>query len=138
MVEVAKGGGSGEAIPMLFRIPSFGDPFHGVRMLGFGDVALPGLLVSYLHRFDLIHRKPISQGYFVPVLIGYFCGLVFTIIALSVMKMGQPALLYLVPMTLIPTVVLARGRGDLAALWYGSATSLDSGPTELSGSCDDP
>mmetsp|Transcript_5408 Transcript_5408/g.15475 ORF Transcript_5408/g.15475 Transcript_5408/m.15475 type:complete len:501 (-) Transcript_5408:91-1593(-) len=138
MVEVAKGGGSGEVIPMLFRIPSFGDPFHGVRMLGFGDVALPGLLVSYLRRFDLIHRKPISQGYFVPVLIGYFFGLVLTIIALSVMKMGQPALLYLVPMTLIPTVVLARGRGDLAALWYGSATSLDPGPTELSGSCDDP
>jgi len=35
------------------------------------------------------------------------------------MEMGQPALLYLVPCTLLPTVYLGWRRGDLAVMWRG-------------------
>ena len=88
MVSVATGAGTGESVPMLIRsrhgkdfadrqrrvfldsrIPQFGDPLGGDRMLGcmtesdgmrdplwhtvstrFGDIALPGLLAARLAR----------------------------------------------------------------------------------------
>jgi hypothetical protein len=39
--------------------------------------------------------------------VGYSVGLVFAIFASIAMRMGQPALLYLVPCTLIPFLLLA-------------------------------
>jgi len=122
MVEVAKGGGTQMEVPMLLRIPAIGDPIGSDRMLGFGDIALPGLLCSYLLRHDTLAmpRKRLLAGYFVPSIIGYFAGLVITIVALVVMKMGQPALLYLVPGTLGTTLVLGWRRGDLKVLWEGT------------------
>merc|ERR1719191_2619100 len=57
MVEVAKGGGTGETVPMLLKIPAIGDPLGSSRMLGFGDVALPGLLISYLLRHDILAKN---------------------------------------------------------------------------------
>ncbi|CAE7824761.1 SPPL3 [Symbiodinium sp. CCMP2592] len=119
MVSVATGAGTGESVPMLIRIPQFGDPLGGDRMLGFGDIALPGLLVSYLRRHDLTSHRTFWEGYFAPSLLGYFCGLCVTIAALSIMKMGQPALLYLVPGTLGTTVLLSLCRGELQLLWDG-------------------
>eukprot|EP00913_Durusdinium_trenchii_P018092 g17000.t1 len=136
MVSVATGGGTGEAVPMLIRIPQFGDPLGGDRMLGFGDIALPGLLVSYLRRHDLLSHRRFFEGYFGPSLLGYFVGLCATIVALTIMKMGQPALLYLVPCTLGTTVLLASCRGELSLLWDGKVSrrpnedphSSDGGP----------
>lgn len=40
---------------------------------------------------------------------------------LYLMRGAQPALLYLVPSTLLPTVVIAAIRGDLADMWRGDA-----------------
>jgi len=125
MIGVARGRGTGETVPMLLKIPSFGDPFGSDRMLGFGDVALPGLLVSYLRRHDLMSRRTLWQGYFVPALIGYFVGLCVTIAALIVMRMGQPALLYLVPGTLGTTLVLALRHGEVSLLWEGTPAAND-------------
>mmetsp|Transcript_9472 Transcript_9472/g.22374 ORF Transcript_9472/g.22374 Transcript_9472/m.22374 type:complete len:142 (+) Transcript_9472:2-427(+) len=119
MVSVATGGGTGETVPMLIRIPQFGDPLGGDRMLGFGDIALPGLLVSYLRRHDLMSHRKAFEGYFGPSLVGYFTGLCVTIAALTIMKMGQPALLYLVPGTLGTSILLALWRQELSLLWEG-------------------
>eukprot|EP00933_Yihiella_yeosuensis_P062677 TRINITY_DN65660_c0_g1_i1.p1 TRINITY_DN65660_c0_g1~~TRINITY_DN65660_c0_g1_i1.p1 ORF type:complete len:540 (+),score=71.41 TRINITY_DN65660_c0_g1_i1:65-1684(+) len=123
MVTVATGGDTGENVPMLLRIPTFGDPLGHDRLLGFGDIALPGLLVSYLRRHDIMSRRRFTEGYFFPSLIGYFLGLCVTIAALCIMKMGQPALLYLVPGTLGLTLVLSSSRGELQNLWDGRACS---------------
>jgi len=125
MVTVATGGDTGESVPMLLRIPAVGDPLGNDRMLGFGDVALPGLLVSYLRRHDLQSHRTIFEGYFGPALIGYFLGLCVTICALIIMKMGQPALLYLVPGTLGTTLILSSIRGELSLLWAGKPTRGD-------------
>jgi len=38
MVEVARGGGTGESIPMLLRVPAITDILGSERVLGFGDV----------------------------------------------------------------------------------------------------
>merc|ERR1712187_536435 len=126
MVEVATGGGTGEKVPMLLRVPSVGDMLGNERMLGFGDVALPGLLISYLRRHDILSKRHGCRGYFVPSVVGYFIGLCVTIVALMIMQMGQPALLYLVPGTLGTTLTLGCIRGELNNLWEGKPKSGNS------------
>jgi signal peptide peptidase-like protein 2B len=121
MITVATGGDSGESPPMLLVIPKLvhEGPGNGFSMLGLGDVALPGLLLSMLMRFDLSNALSGLAGYFVPALIGYAVGLAAAGIAVAVTLSGQPALLYLVPCTLGLTVLLAWHRGHLGVLWRG-------------------
>jgi len=126
MVAVAMGGGSGEVAPMLLRIPAFTDPLGSDRMLGYGDIAIPGLLVSMLLRFDILHGKTWRKGYFVPAVIGYAVGLCCALVGLYLMQMGQPALLYLVPGTLGTTSVLACKRRELKALWSWDGSAGES------------
>ncbi|XP_077564408.1 signal peptide peptidase-like 2B [Haemaphysalis longicornis] len=122
MVEVATAGGSKEQMPMVVRVPRFGNSIlaachHDYSLLGFGDILIPGFLVAYLRGFDLI----IVDGcfYFPIVVIFYGLGLLTTFVVLHVTRLGQPALLYLVPFTMLPTVGLAYFRGELALLWHG-------------------
>lgn len=119
MVEVAKGGGTNEAVPMLIRVPTMSESRGGDRMLGFGDIALPGLLVSYLLRHDSLDKRTCRRGYFVPGVVGYVAGLLTTCYVLVRTHMGQPALLYLVPGTLLPVLSLSWCRGELRTLWEG-------------------
>ena len=118
MVTVATGGGTGEAIPMLLRLPRINDELGGYTMLGLGDIALPGLLVSYLLRFDYRDQ---SNGlfYFPLVTVGYAAGVAVTYVALVLMQSGQPALLYIVPCTLGVVLAVACVRGDVGEMWSG-------------------
>jgi len=50
----------------------------------------------------------------------YGIGLLLTFVALAVMKMGQPALLYLVPCTLLTSLAVALWRRELPQFWSGS------------------
>lgn len=122
MIEVATGSQTGEMVPMLLRIPCINDALGCTEMLGFGDIALPGLLISYLLRHDMKGNRSWAKGYFVPAVIGYFCGLVATNVALYEMQFGQPALFYLVPGTLGTTLLLGACRGELKNLWDGKVT----------------
>ncbi|KAH7951082.1 hypothetical protein HPB52_004713 [Rhipicephalus sanguineus] len=122
MVEVARGGGSDEQIPMVLRVPHLSNEdisacFGEYSVLGFGDILIPGFLVAYVHSFDLIA----TQGclYYVTSVTAYGVGLLVTFIGLYIMKMAQPALLYLVPATLIPVILIAWYRGELREIWYG-------------------
>lgn len=127
MVKVATGGSSsgsssGEQIPMVFKVPRLGSSPMKVcslpySLLGFGDIIVPGLLVSYNYRFDV--RTGGRCLYFVSTVIAYGLGLVVTFCALYLMEKGQPALLYLVPFTLITTFVIGCIRGEAGALWSG-------------------
>merc|ERR1719507_1046983 len=65
MVEVATGGDSGEQLPMVLRVPHLSTTIEFARacgvpysMLGFGDILVPGLLLSYCHSFDLFVGTP--------------------------------------------------------------------------------
>ena len=120
MVTVATGGGTGESVPMLLRLPRLQDELYGSTMLGLGDIALPGLLVSFLLRFDYHRGYGWARGYFLWAALGYAVGVWLTYAALTVMKSGQPALLYIVPTTLYTIIALAWLRGDLRAMWEGS------------------
>lgn len=48
-----------------------------------------------------------------------------TFLALTLMHMAQPALIYLVPCTLIPIYLLALCRGEFGKLWNGHASHED-------------
>ena len=120
MQTVAQGGGTGEAVPMLLRLPRLQDELGGYTMLGLGDIALPGLLVSYLLRFDYQMGYGWLRGYFGMSVVGYAVGLVLTYFALVAMRSGQPALLYLVPCTLYAVLAVAWCRGDVKQLWDGT------------------
>ncbi|KAL3196773.1 hypothetical protein MRX96_015386 [Rhipicephalus microplus] len=122
MVEVAKGGNTQEQLPMVLRVPHFNNEslsvcFGQFSLLGFGDILVPGLLVAYCHGFDLLTTR--SRLYFLTGTLFYGMGLVLTFIALYLMRTPQPALLYLVPATLLPTIGIAWCRGQLADIWHG-------------------
>lgn len=119
MVTVATGGDSGEAIPLLFKVPRLYDELGGYSLLGFGDIALPGLFISYLLRYDYTIRLRGWTGYFPISMVGYVVGLGITYVALAATGEGQPALLYIVPMTLGVILPLAKYRGDLQHMWLG-------------------
>nr|POF26720.1 signal peptide peptidase-like 1 [Quercus suber] len=99
-------------------------------MLGLGDMAIPAMLLALVFSFD--HRKirdsvnlldiNSSKGHkyiwYAPT--GYAIGLV-TALAVGVLTHSpQPALLYLVPSTLGPIVVISWLRKELMELWEGN------------------
>lgn len=51
----------------------------------------------------------------------YAVGMIITFVVLMVMKTGQPALLYLVPCTLITVSVVAWSRKEMKKFWKGSS-----------------
>ncbi|XP_030651772.1 signal peptide peptidase-like 2B isoform X2 [Nomascus leucogenys] len=126
MVEVATGpsdSATREKLPMVLKVPRLNSsplalcdrPFS---LLGFGDILVPGLLVAYCHRFDIQVQS--SRVYFVACTIAYGVGLLVTFVALALMQRGQPALLYLVPCTLVTSCAVALWRRELGVFWTGS------------------
>lgn len=56
---------------------------------------------------------------------GYGIGLLATFAALAWMRKGQPALLYLVPCTLLTSLLVALWRRELATFWTGSGFAVN-------------
>nr|XP_054590475.1 signal peptide peptidase-like 2A isoform X2 [Nothobranchius furzeri] len=113
-----------EKLPVVMRIPRFSawaQNLCGMQfsILGYGDIIIPGLLVAYCSRFDvwINSRKKI---YFISCCIAYLLGMILTFAVMLLSGMGQPALLYLVPFTLITSVVLAGCRGEMKQFWAGT------------------
>lgn len=126
MEEVATGGagGSGEQLPMVLKVPHLIQHpllncFESYSMLGFGDILVPGLLVSYCHGYDLQRQGSGWWIYWMVANFFYFVGMIATFASLFIMNQAQPALLYLCPMTLIPVCIVAYFRGDLGYMWRG-------------------
>ncbi|KAI4328797.1 hypothetical protein L6164_021125 [Bauhinia variegata] len=119
MIVVARGDRSGEdGIPMLLKIPRLFDPWGGYSIIGFGDIILPGLLVAFSLRYDMLAKKKLKAGYFVWAMTAYGLGLLITYVALNLMDgHGQPALLYIVPFTVGTFLALGKKRGELKILW---------------------
>ncbi|PWS21701.1 hypothetical protein DKP78_22215, partial [Enterococcus faecium] len=65
-------------------------------ILGYGDIIVPGLLIAYCHRFD-VWTGSSKKVYYISCTIAYFLGMIVTFAVMLLSKMGQPALLYLVP-----------------------------------------
>ncbi|KAI3974915.1 hypothetical protein MKX01_005026 [Papaver californicum] len=104
-------------------------------MLGLGDMAIPGMLLALVLCFD--HRRtrdsvtpmdlssPKGQKYIWYAVSGYAIGLVTALVAGILSQSPQPALLYLVPSTLGPVIVISWFRKELVELWEGNEETLN-------------
>nr|CAB3266538.1 signal peptide peptidase-like 2B [Phallusia mammillata] len=131
MVHVATGGtgATKEEVPMLFKLPKFllvplakcvDVPYS---MLGYGDVILPGLHVGFCAAWDARISNTVKfHSYYLAAIVGYAIGLVITFVAMYMMMMGQPALLYLVPCCLLSTTIVAVKRNELNSIWHASSS----------------
>ncbi|XP_068173179.1 signal peptide peptidase-like 2A isoform X2 [Antennarius striatus] len=113
-----------EKLPVVMRVPRFSALAQNLcgmqfSILGYGDIIVPGLLVAYCSRFDVWINSS-KKIYFVSCCIAYLLGLIITFAVMLLSGMGQPALLYLVPFTLITSAVLAKCRGELRQFWAGT------------------
>ncbi|GAB6032198.1 Signal peptide peptidase-like 2B [Chamberlinius hualienensis] len=121
---VIGGGDIGDSllvVPSVFQCPFIStSPIaictHGFLILGFGDVIVPGILIAYCHDFSTKNKIP--NVYFASSLIGYGFGLLLTGVFINVMKMIQPALLYLVPCSILPVFIVACIRKEFRCMWY--------------------
>ncbi|XP_030582029.1 signal peptide peptidase-like 2A isoform X2 [Archocentrus centrarchus] len=125
MVEVpAEPQAPSEKLPVVMRVPRFlawAQNLCGMQfsILGYGDIIVPGLLVAYCSRFDVwINSK--RKVYFISCCIAYLLGMVLTFVVMLLSGMGQPALLYLVPFTVITSAVVAGCRGEMKQFWAGT------------------
>lgn len=119
MVTVAKG----LDLPMKILLPR-GDAF---MMLGLGDIVIPGCFVALCLKFDFYLYKTqtidgkyedgFAKPYFYSSLISYVLGLQMTFVFLLVFKVGQPALLYLVPCCILSVLICAFARNELKLLY---------------------
>jgi len=128
MVQVATGGSgtSREELPLLFKLPKisllqFYKCVHlPYSLLGYGDIILPGLHVGLCACLDArISHTVRFHYYYIAAVFGYSIGMILTFVALYFMESGQPALLYLVPCSLMSTVFVALWRKELKDLWNG-------------------
>lgn len=104
-------------------------------MLGLGDMAIPAMLLALVLCFD--HRKSretvipsdfaSSRGhkYIWYATSGYAIGLVSALAAGILTHSPQPALLYLVPSTLGPIIVISWMRKELTELWEGPMPNVN-------------
>ncbi|XP_013167858.1 PREDICTED: signal peptide peptidase-like 3 isoform X2 [Papilio xuthus] len=119
------------SLPAKLVFPSMHHQGH-FSMLGLGDIVMPGLLLCFVLRYDAYKKAtlvcqmgqvpgPRSMGsrltYFHCSLLGYFLGLLTATVSAEVFKAAQPALLYLVPFTLLPLLTMAYVKGDLRRMW---------------------
>ncbi|KAJ0398670.1 hypothetical protein ATCC90586_007124 [Pythium insidiosum] len=146
MVDVAAGGANvqedqatkpvaHEKIPMVLSVPLLFSYYGGNALLGLGDLILPGLLVSFCIRYDYCMAYPLSRRYFAVSSAAYAVGLLLAnamAIALRDVVKGQPALMYIVPLTLGSVCLMAYRRGELKEMWEGP-TCLDMQFHEQSG-----
>jgi hypothetical protein len=72
----------------------------------------------YIKPYSIHNLFQLNQmTYFQCSLFGYLLGLLTATISSEYMKEAQPALLYLVPFTLLPLVVMAYLKNDLNSMW---------------------
>ncbi|GIY22946.1 signal peptide peptidase-like 3 [Caerostris extrusa] len=108
------------SLPGKLVFPSMHNNGH-FSMLGLGDIVMPGLLLCFVLRYDAYKKAQICSAetgvpppnqlnkisYFHCSLIGYFLGLLTATVSSEIFKAAQPALLYLVPFTLLPLLTMA-------------------------------
>ncbi|XP_028292520.1 signal peptide peptidase-like 2A isoform X3 [Gouania willdenowi] len=125
MVEVpAEPQAPSEKLPVVMRVPRFSALTQNLcglqfSILGYGDIIVPGLLVAYCSRFD-VWINSTKKIYFVSCCIAYMLGMILTFVVMLLSGMGQPALLYLVPFTVITSAVVAACRGEIKQFWAGT------------------
>lgn len=90
---------------------------HG--MLGLGDIAVPGLFISFMAKWDAVkisEKKSTSFVYLNWIMVSYVLSLITTVAIMLIFNHAQPALLYIVPYILITSAIVAFVRGEFKEL----------------------
>lgn len=106
-------------------------------MLGLGDIVIPGIFIAMLLRYDA-HRAGVTTNtlafpkpFFHANMIGYFLGLVATVVVMYFFNAAQPALLYLVPACLGVSSITALYYKDFWGMWNFSEEEEEEVITEI-------
>ena len=139
-------------LPIKLLIQASTLPGSRVMMLGLGDIALPGFLVSFALRCDMYQTHRLSLPQYSPEslllqdsrnsksntskgpgsanlfefsMIGYILGLLLAFYIGSISGHAQPALIYLVPGVVIPIAARAWQKNIFLEVWNGPSKSSD-------------
>ena len=107
------------------------------NMIGLGDIVIPGIYVALMLRFDIYLYKKAKKDiakygfsfknmkYFLVTFIFYNIGIITTLCSMYFFNHAQPALLYLVPATLISSSFTALINKDIKTLWKFNEEKID-------------
>ena len=105
--------------PILFS----NNPIKNCMLLGLGDILLPGLVIKYCRRFDLIRQKlqpKIKEiSFFNFNLILYFISVALAMIMMFVFNHGQPVLFYISPIFIVGLMGKAYKDECFNDFWNG-------------------
>jgi signal peptide peptidase-like 2B len=139
----------GRVLPLLISCPRFQEWPGGAAMLGLGDIMIPSFHLAFALRYDYRHGKHpccatrnvlhesedhgvllCKPTYWAINIVSYALGLIFAnaanIFGWTIFGVrGQPALMWINPLLVIPTVFVAWRRGHLHELWLGKKWEND-------------
>ena len=107
------------------------------NMIGLGDIVIPGIYVALMLRFDIYLYKKAKKDiakfrfsfknmkYFLITFIFYNLGIIITLCSMYFFNHAQPALLYLVPCTLISSTFMALITKEIKTLWKFNEEKID-------------
>ena len=112
--------------PILFS----NNPIKNCMLLGLGDILLPGMVIKYSRRFDLLkkkmekkklgqRKKKTKMNFYSFNLLLYFISVVLAMIMMFVFDHGQPVLFYISPIFIIGLMGKAYYDGCLGIFWSG-------------------
>jgi len=104
-------------LPVKLMFPRFIQGAAGFAMLGLGDIVLPGMLVCLALKMNT--HKSLTRQYFNITFIGYIVGIFLSMLMARTFLAAQPALLYLVPSTVLPMTLLSLQRNEFSIVWNG-------------------
>ena len=107
------------------------------NMIGLGDIVITGVDVALMLRFDIYLYKRAKNDfskfgfsfknmkYFIITFVFYNLGIIITLSSMYFFNHAQPALLYLVPCTLISSSLLALQQKEFDLLWKFNEEKVD-------------
>ena len=117
-------------IKLMFpKVEGYGTSITDFSIIGLGDIVIPGVFVALMIRYDFIKYMEKNESekdirfnfrnfrFFFMTILGYFLGIVTTLVIMNVFKHAQPALLYLVPGCLFSSMLTALFQGKFGCLW---------------------
>ena len=105
--------------PILFS----NNPIKNCMLLGLGDILLPGVVIKYCRRFDLIRQKirpkMKEMSFYIFNILLYFISVALAMIMMFVFNHGQPVLFYISPIFIIGLMTKAYKEKCLSDFWNG-------------------
>ena len=112
--------------PILFS----NNPIKNCMLLGLGDILLPGMVIIYCRRFDILKKKmdkkkigfkkkKSKMGFYFFNLILYFVSVVLAMSMMFIFNHGQPVLFYISPIFILGLMGKAYYDGCFGIFWNG-------------------